>query len=368
MTKTYDIAAYYWPAYHDEPLWRRFMPEGEGEWETVRKAAPRFAGHNQPRVPIWGYEDESDPAVMAKKIGAAADHGVNVLIFDWYWYNNGPFLEEALRRGFLGAPNNDRMRFYLMWANHDASTLWDLQQSHEHRVVWPGAVNRAEFDRATERVIAEYFGHPSYYRIEGKPVFSIYELKTLMDGLGGLEAARDALDSFRSRARAAGFPGIHLQAVLWALIPESLSMVPGDRSQTQDNTIRSLGFDSLTNYQWAHYVLARGDYAVWADHAVAEWDRWAEEFSVPFFPHVSIGWDTNPRFKSLDENVVTGETPGLFERYLRKALEHADRRGLTPRLVTVNAWNEWSEGSYLEPDTVNGMGYLEAVRRAVKGI
>lgn len=34
-----------------------------------------------------------------------------------------------------------------------------------------------------------------------------------------------------------------------------------------------------------------------------------------------------------------------------------------PKLITVNSWNEWTEGSYLEPDTVNGFGYLEAVRR-----
>lgn len=356
MSAGYDIAAYYWPAYHDEPLWRRFMPEGRGEWETIRRAVPRFPGHDQPRVPLWGYQDEADPSVMAGKIDAAADHGVNVFIFDWYWYNNQPFLEEALRRGFLGAANNDRMRFYLMWANHDASTLWDIERSHKHEVIWPGAVDRATFDQATDRVIAEYFGHPSYYRIDGKPVFSIYEIKTLIDGLGGLEAARDALDDFRARARAHGLPGIHLQAILWALLPGS---------PTQDDTVRLLGFDSLTSYQWAHYVLPRGDYAEWAGHAVAEWDRWANEFSVPFYPHVSVGWDTNPRYRNFDENVVTGGSPELFDRYLRKAIEYVDAHHLSPRLITVNAWNEWSEGSYLEPDTVNSMGYLEAVRGTV---
>ncbi len=370
MNQRYDIAAYYWPAYHDEPRWRRFMPKGEGEWQTVRAAAPKFAGHQQPRVPAWGYEDESDPGVMERKIHAAASHGVNTFVFDWYWYENQPFLEEALNRGFLGAPNNDRMRFYLMWANHDATTLWDLEQSHEYRVIWPGAADRAAFDAAAARMIERYFGHSSYYLIDGKPVLSIYELGTLITGLGGLEATKDALGSFRERVRAAGFPGVHLQAILWANIPKSPAILPGggppaDRAETQDNTIRYLGFDSLTNYQWCHYVTPRGEYRAWGEAAVAAWERWADEFSVPFFPHVSIGWDTNPRFKDLRPDIVTGGTPEAFRGFLLRAMRHVDARGLIPPLITVNAWNEWSESSYLEPDTVWGMQYLEAVRDAL---
>ena len=143
MNQKYDIAAYYWPAYHDEARWRRFMPEGVGEWQTIRKARPKFPGHWQPRVPAWGYLDEADPRVMERKIDAAARHGVNVLIFDWYWYENQPFLEEALDRGFLGAKNNGAMRFFVMWANHNATTLWDLEKSDgPGSVVWPGAADR----------------------------------------------------------------------------------------------------------------------------------------------------------------------------------------------------------------------------------
>ena len=365
MAKPYDVAAYYWPAYHDEPRWRRFMPEGEGEWQTIRKAVPKFAGHWQPRVPAWGYLDEADPRVMEKKIDAAASYGVNVFIFDWYWYENQPFLEEALTRGFLGAQNNDRVRFFVMWANHDATTLWDLNQSHEHRVVWPGAADRTSFDRATGRLIRRFFGHPSYYRIDGKPVLSIYEIGTLIKGLGGLEAAREALEGLRGRVRDAGFPGLHLQAILWGNIPASPGMIPGDRAKTQNNTIAYLGFDSLTNYQWCHYVSPTGSYRDWGNTAITAWEKWAGEFSVPFHPHVSIGWDTNPRFATAKQDLVTGCTPGLFAGFMRKAMRFVDAKGLAPRLITVNSWNEWSEGSYLEPDTVNGTRYLEAVRDAL---
>lgn len=96
------------------------------------------------------------------------------------------------------------------------------------------------------------------------------------------------------------------------------------------------------------------------------WQGWAADFSVPFYPHVSVGWDTNPRFKELKEDLITGSTPELFGKYLRQAADFVDRQGLSPRLITVNSWNEWSEGSYLEPDMVHGMGYLNAVEKVLR--
>ena len=365
MTSPYDIAAYYWPAYHDEPRWRRFMPDGEGEWETIKKSKPKFPGHDQPRVPQWGYLDESDPAVMEGKIDAAADHGVNTFIFDWYWFERQPFLEQTLNEGFLKARNNGRVKFFLMWANHDATSGWDLTCSDENRLVWPGAVDRETFDVVADRVIARYFTQPNYYRIDGKPVFSIYDLTNLINGLGGIAATREALDGFRAKVVAAGFPGLHLQAILWGVIPKSVSLVPGDKTQTQDNTVRALGFDSLTNYQWCHYVAPKGPYEAWAAKAIPAWERWTQEFSAPFYPHVSIGWDTNPRFKRLCDLVVES-SPGRFGAALRQAMAFVEAHDLKPRLITLNAWNEWSESSYLEPDVVHGMGYLEAVREALQ--
>jgi hypothetical protein len=361
----YDIAAYYWPAYHDDPRWRRFMPEGEGEWEIIHKAQPKFNGHYQPRVPLWGYKSEADPLEMEKKIDAAADHNVNVFIFDWYWYKDQPFLEDALNKGFLEAKNNNRIHFFLMWANHNASTLWDLKRSHRRKVIWPGAVKRASFDKVVDRVINCFFKHPSYYKIDGMPVFSIYEINSLIKGLGGLDRTREALASFRIKVKEAGFPGLHLQAILWGAIPATLSMIPGDRTQTKDNTLRILGFDSITNYQWCHYIRPKGLYKDWAEQAIVSWDKWSKEFSVPFYPHVSIGWDTNPRYKALHDDIITGNTPALFGNYIHRAMDFVDAQKLRPRLITVNSWNEWSEGSYLEPDMVNGMKYLEELRDAV---
>jgi len=101
-------------AYHDEPRWSGSCPGARGNGDGARRP-PEVRRPPPAADPVWGYEDESDPVVMAKKIDAAATHGVNTFIFDWYWYENEPFLEEALNRGFLAAANRDRVSFYLMW-------------------------------------------------------------------------------------------------------------------------------------------------------------------------------------------------------------------------------------------------------------
>ena len=101
MKRTYDVAAYIWPAYTGkEPRTRMFWPDGIGEWQTVKKATAKYEGHTWPRRPLWGYEDEADPRVMEKQIREAVTHGVNVFIYDWYWFDRRPFLEHCLNEGF----------------------------------------------------------------------------------------------------------------------------------------------------------------------------------------------------------------------------------------------------------------------------
>ena len=117
--KKYDVAAYIWPAYTgDEPRTRMFWPEGIGEWQSVKNVADTMpfkpAGYIWDRKPLWGYVNEADPYVMEMQIEAAVDHGVNVFIYDWYWYDNRPFLENCLNDGFLKAKNRDKMKFFIM--------------------------------------------------------------------------------------------------------------------------------------------------------------------------------------------------------------------------------------------------------------
>ncbi len=256
MMKKYDVAAYIWPTYTgDEPRTRMFWPEGIGEWQSVKNSVKKFPEHNWPRKPLWGYVNEADPYVMEMQINAASDHGINVFIYDWYWYDQRPFLENCLNDGYLKARNNDRVKFYLMWANHNVHNLWDIRISHDsNNVIWDAAVDRKEFERIANRLIEKYFQHPSYYKIDNKPVFMIYDLQNLIKGLGGLEAAAQAIEWFRNRCVASGLSGLHLQLTTWGEMIYNLSGDDDEIAGTTGKVVKLLEFDSMTHYQFCQFI------------------------------------------------------------------------------------------------------------------
>ncbi|MBP3269848.1 MAG: glycoside hydrolase family 99-like domain-containing protein, partial [Bacteroidales bacterium] len=129
----------------------------------------------------------------------------------------------------------------------------------------------------------------------------------------------------------------------------------------RDAFIRRLGFNSMSHYQFCHFANVDQDYEKVLEEVYPEWDRLEKEFTIPYYPHISIGWDNSPR---TGESAVTRDnTPERFEGALRKAKAWVDARPDLHPLITINSWNEWTETSYLEPDNVYGYGYLEAVKK-----
>jgi hypothetical protein len=366
------VASYYFGNYHPgDARNSKWRSPAWSEWELVKAAKPRFPGHHQPNVPLWGYTDESDPNVMAQKIAAAADHGVGAFIFDWYYYNDGPFLERPIDNGFLKAKNNHRIKFAFMWANHDWLDIHPYHRGAPKKLLYPGKVTPAAFDKICDHVIKDYFQHPSYWKIDGKPYFSFYDLTKLLESFGTIEATRAALDKFRAKAKATGLPGLHLNAVVWGRTILPVEKVPAAPAKL----VKDLGFDSVTSYVWIHHVglpKMQTDYNEVRDKYFEYWAKAEKMFDVPYYPNVTMGWDSSPRAAQADEfgnvgypfmHTIANNTPENF----RTALEQTKQRLLAnptgPRLLNINCWNEWTEGSYLEPDTVHGLKYLEAIRR-----
>ena len=307
---------------------------------------------------------------MRHKAEAAASHGLDAFIFDYYWYEGSPFLNRALDEGFLRMADAPALKFALMWANHDWTDLHPAKANTPPRPVFSGKAGRASFTAFTDMVIERYLHREDYLRVGGKPYFSIYELASLVGGLGGVGAAREALDDFRARARRAGLPGLHLNAIIWGL-----SLLPAENSLSDAAAvINALGFDSVGSYVWVHDLqlpdFPQSSYAQAARQMARVWRGHAASFHVPYFPNVTVGWDSSPRACQSDryENsgypfmpVFCGNTPRAFRQALRDAADFLREDAHDYGVLTINAWNEWTEGSYLEPDCRDRYAYLQAL-------
>ena len=347
----YEVAVYYFPQWHADAQNEKSHGYPWTEWESLKAAKTRFEGHQQPKVPLWGYEDEADPKVMAKKIDIASSHGIDIFLYDWYYKNDGPFLQRCLEEGFLKANNKSKLKFAIMWANHNEITP-------------------ATFDIVMDVCINKYFKDPSYWKVDGCPYFSIYQLYTFINGFGSTEKAVAALQKFRAKTKAAGFKDLHLNAVQWGL-----QMPDGMAAKNANELIDLFNINSVDSYVWIHHTdmpqFPTTTYDYMMGKAVEHWRTATGNFKVPYHPNVTMGWDASPRCDTTKPfvkgeypffSILTGNTPQKFKQSLQQAKNFVDSTNVKHKIITINSWNEWTEGSYLEPDTQNKMGYLDAIK------
>lgn len=360
-----EVAAVYFPSWHADSRRDAFLGDGFTEWDLVRAGRARFDGHIQPLVPSSGYRDESDPDVMRAIVDEAADAGIGAFLWDWYWYEGADFLSRPLDDAYLTL-DSPRVAFALMWANHDWKDVFPAGVDAEPPLWWPGAVDTEQFGRMTRAVIDRYLTTDAAWRPEGAAWFSIYSLRTFVDGVGGLAAAREALSRFRDDARAAGAGELHLNTL-------------GHYDPYTPDELVELGLNSVGTYGWGdHMPRDRGTripYAEWVAENEERWDDQKRLQRLPYVPTVTVGWDSTTRVRQDDPMRVTGwpHLPVVIERTaeqfagsLRRAIARQERED-GPGVVIVNAWNEWTEGSYLEPDAAYGDTYVRALRAVVEG-
>ena len=366
-----DIAAYYFPNFHADARNEAYRGVGWTEWELLKCARPRFEGHRQPRTPLWGYEDEADPQVMAKKIDTAVQYGIDAFVFDWYWYD-GAFLQRALDDGFLGAPNRSKLKFAIMWANHDwhdrHPTGYMNTMSPRKLYLWSSRADSIGF--VWDYIIEKYMLQPEYWRVDGKPYFSIYSINRFIEQMGGAEKAGEVLELLREKARKAGLPGVHINAVWFDNLASSpFCMDNGDGYDIA-------GFDSYTSYNsvgttpvWLNeFPLV--DFNVAADEYIVQSEKFFKKLSKPYFPVASVGWDSSPR--TIQSEIyrsgcypfmpVMESDPEGLKKLLDALGKQLSARPANEQILFINAWNEWTEGCYLEPDTVFGYQLLEKIR------
>ncbi len=262
------------------------------------------------------------------------------------------------------------MKFSLMWANTDYNNIFPFTAGSESELMFPGRISPQTWDKMTDYIIEKYFKHPSYWLIDGVPYFSVYDLTKLLAIFGTVEGTVKGLEEFRRKTKVAGFNDLHLNAI----VRGRPIILPNGEKNEEAGLIEKLGFNSTTSYVWMHHLRMRSFPVISYDSVKNEYYKYAEEaaeqFSIPYFPNVTMGWDPSPRTNQNRDYgntgypytpIIIGNSPDKFRQALIEAKEFMDKHLKKHRILTINAWNEWTEGSYLEPDTINKMKYLKAV-------
>lgn len=362
------------------PHWHRY-PKGdewfgadrwkEGEWAFVKDAKPRFSGHRQPIVPCTGYLDGANPSDVEKEIALASNAGIDVFLYDYYWYDGKVTQEEAIERGFLRAKNRDRMKFAVMWCYHDRNMGWRVEIGKPRERLMSLAHTRDEFLGLIRHCTENYFNRPEYWRKDGKLFFSVFNALYFFTGHGkDVKEIRAELDEAREIVRAAGLGEMHFNAQLVG--PRYVDL------------IAECGFDSITDYNTTVEHLPKDEMAALRAKNVWEVDyresfptvrrRWREMSGrkLPYIPNVTTGWDSTPRCR-LDEPypwrkleypytmTFTNNTPDAFREILAEAKAFAENDPGRPGAVYINGWNEYTEGTHLVPNNFDSDGFLRAV-------
>jgi glycosyltransferase involved in cell wall biosynthesis len=343
------LIAFYLPQFHPIPENDEWWGPGFTEWRNVTTARPQFQGHHQPRLPSeLGFYDLRMPEIRAAQAELARAYGIHGFCYYHYWFGGKRLLhqpfDDVLRSGEPDFP------FCLCWANEPWSRRWDglNQDVLQHQAY------SANDDVAHIRWLLEALADPRAITIEGKPLFLVYQARDLSDPAATVEI-------WRREVAAAGLPGIYLLAVEtgWDAGWDATQVGFDGKVlfQPQFSTLRECPLlevgapDTLQVYDYAD---------VWPLLANPE------PVSYRRYESVFASWDNTAR-RGSEATVVHNALPATYEKWLRYTIEKAGSQPADHRLVFLNAWNEWAEGAYLEPDLEHGRAYLEATRRALVG-
>ncbi|MFC0266596.1 glycoside hydrolase family 99-like domain-containing protein [Kushneria aurantia] len=340
--------ALYLPQFHPIEENSRWWGKGFTEWTNVTKAVPQFVGHEQPKLPAeLGFYDLRLPAVQERQAELAHQHGIEAFCFHYYWFSGRKRLLETPVDNYVANRNID-FPFCICWANENWTRRWDGQEND----VLMAQLHRPEDDLEFIEDLAPLLRDPRYLRVDGRAVLLVYRVDIIPD-------APAMTDTWRRYCREQGIGELHLVA--------AQSFGIGDP--------RPYGFDAAMEFPpHALHVgqiedqldILNPDYAGrvfdYREVVSAQLARPAPDYTLyrGLFP----GWDNEAR-KPGRGHVFHYASPNAYRRWLAGACRHADSLGGDSRLVFLNAWNEWAEGAYLEPDRRHGYASLQATQEVL---
>ena len=355
MSARTKIVSFYLPQFHSDPVNDKWHGRGFTEWDKVKPALPLFEGHVQPQTPHpdIGYYDLATPEPMYRQAEQMKKYGIDAQMIYLYWFQGKMILERPAIH--LKERPDIPMDFAFCWANHDWTLNWDggsrkviLEQTYSVE----DAQNLFYF-------LLPYFRDPRYLKIQGRPVWMIL----LPEAIPDIDRYFDLWNGL---------------AVLEGIEPPYFigGQNKGHKSREISYPVRALVQRPLINFDWLAHEGSLRNWASGKEYknfagTIFEYDEVVDFYkslsassTMKTYPSVLPGWDVSPRHGS-NSLVVRNFNIDAFESWLLSSIRQSEAIfSAGERLVFINAWNEWAEGAYLEPDEILGYAKLEAVARA----
>jgi hypothetical protein len=369
------LIAMFFPQFHAIPENDAWWGQGFTDWDNVKSSQPQYPGHYQPRIPLQeNYYDQSDLATLRGQIDLARAHGIHGFCHYHYWFNGKQLLQTPT--DLVIAHRDIDFPFCLSWANETWSRRWDGRDNHV--LIAQTHPPTQESWRAHYDYLIKAWSDPRAIKVNGKPIFVIYRPQNIIkidemlafwralakkDGLPGLYfifqkthdlGSFNSINSFDAVFQFQPFEAVHSSNYDRASVLHSrwFKLVRRLPERYQD-ILRSL------RAKWVRELTFHDYDAAWR---IAVEIRAYDRFTT--FPGAFVDWDNASRYKRR-ATVFRGATPQAFAYWFSKMVDGMSQRGLPEDFIFLNAWNEWSESAYLEPDSRYGHQYIDALKAAL---
>lgn len=362
------VIAFYLPQYHTIPENDAAWGEGFTEWTNVKKAEPVFRWQYQPKEPLTdNYYSLLDENTQIWQSDLAQEYGVSGFCYYHYWFKDGKKLLEKPAENML-ANKKITIPFCFCWANENWTRNWD--GGNKEIIVGQDYGDESEWEKHFLYLLP-FFKDERYITYNNKPVFIIYKPE-LIPEVGRMT------EYFRKRAVEEGFDGLEIMV----------------QYPDYKNVQKSVGGGTF----YDHYICFEPVYTAHfslPNATLFQKLRWVNikkklnairyrknKFGCLVFDYdgcwetilrrdnengrlvrgAFTDWDNTARKRS--GTLYIGASPKKFSKYFKKLVEKV-RGEIGMNAIFINAWNEWGEGAYLEPDKKHGYGYLKGIADAV---
>lgn len=374
------VIALYLPQYYPIKENNEWWGKGFTEWTNVAKAKPLFKGHYQPRIPAdFGFYDLRVPEVREEQAKLAKDAGIEGFCYYHYWFGGGKQLLERPFNEVLHSGKPD-FPFCLCWANHTwKSSTWKRRKKFSNDEILMKQNYLGEKDYVQHFFsLLEAFKDSRYIKVDGKPLFVIYDVISFKD-------VSKFIKIWRNLAKENGIGDFHFVGMTNNTVSRNL-WGNGERQvfkTTQAgeiyNYVLNKGFDSVNSFG-----RFRAE-AIYQNRFVFSLKKYLKErLGFPFldtlnyptlmknffvkedtwdnvYPTLFPQYDRSPR-SGKKENICINSTPENFRLHMKEALFLIEKKSQEHKILFLKSWNEWGEGNYVEPDLKYGHEYLEVIK------